>query len=82
MKIFISGIAGFLGSHVAERLLQLNHEVVGVDTLIGGYLDNVPQGATFYQEDVGNFSLMERHLEGCDVVYHAACTAYEGLSVF
>jgi UDP-glucose 4-epimerase len=82
MKIFISGIAGFLGSHVADRMLQLGHEVVGVDTLIGGYLDNVPEEALFHQVDVGNFSLMQRHLQGCDVVYHAACTAYEGLSVF
>ncbi len=82
MKIFISGIAGFLGSHVADRMLQLGHEVVGVDTLIGGYLDNVPQDATFHQVDVGNFSLMQLYLKDCDVVYHAACTAYEGLSVF
>jgi len=55
---------------------------VGVDTLIGGYLDNVPQAAVFHQVDVGDFSLMQQHVKGCDVVYHAACTAYEGLSVF
>ena len=82
MRIFVSGIAGFLGSHVAERMLTLGHEVVGVDTLIGGYLDNVPEGAEFHQEDAGDFSLMRRHMEGCDIVFHAACTAYEGLSVF
>jgi len=82
MRIFVSGIAGFLGSHVAERMLELGHEVVGVDTLIGGYLDNVPEDAVFHQVDVGNLALMQQHLEGCDVVYHAACTAYEGLSVF
>ncbi len=82
MKIFISGIAGFLGSHVADRMLQLGHEVVGVDTLIGGYLDNVPQAAVFHQVDAGNFSLMQQYLKDCDVIYHAACTPYEGLSVF
>src|SRR5262249_33495410 len=82
MKIFVSGIAGFLGSHVAERMLQLGHEVSGADTLIGGYLDNVPAGAELHQADVGNFNAMARLLQGCDVVFHAACTPYEGLSVF
>ncbi len=82
MKIFISGIAGFLGSHVADRMLALGHQVVGADTLIGGYLDNVPAGALFHQMDIGDMYAMVRALEGCDVVFHAACTPYEGLSVF
>lgn len=41
MKIFITGIAGFLGSHLADRMLALGHEVAGNDTLVGGYEDNV-----------------------------------------
>ena len=51
MKIFITGIAGFLGGHVAENLLAAGHEVSGCDNLIGGYLDNVPEDADFYQVD-------------------------------
>lgn len=51
MKIFISGIAGFLGSHIADRMLELGHEVVGCDTLICGYLDNVPDDAELIQQD-------------------------------
>ena len=43
MKIFISGIAGFLGSHLADTLIKEGHKVVGCDNLIGGYLDNVPE---------------------------------------
>jgi len=82
MRIFISGIAGFLGSHMAERMLSLGHEVVGADTLIGGYLDNVPSGASFHQRDVADVDAMARLLRDCDVVFHAACTPYEGLSVF
>jgi UDP-glucose 4-epimerase len=82
MKIFVSGIAGFLGSHVADRMLSLGHEVVGADTLIGGYLDNVPRGAEFHQRDVGDFDAMVRILNRCEVVFHAACTPYEGLSAF
>ena len=41
-RVFISGVAGFLGSHLADAFLDDGHEVVGVDNMIGGYLDNVP----------------------------------------
>lgn len=82
MKIFISGIAGFLGSHIADAMLAAGHEVVGVDNLIGGYLDNVPTAARFHQADCQYLSTMSRLMEGVDIVYHTACTAYEGLSVF
>ena len=38
MKIFITGIAGFLGSHLAKHLIDLGHEVSGNDNMIGGDL--------------------------------------------
>ena len=41
MKIFITGVAGFLGSHLAERMLNLGHDVLGNDNLIGGDIENV-----------------------------------------
>ena len=82
MKIFITGIAGFLGSHVADRMIQLGHDIVGNDTLIGGYMDNVPQGATFYNIDCCNLHELTNAMVGCDIVLHAAATAHEGLSVF
>ena len=82
MKIFISGIAGFLGSHMASRLINEGHEVVGNDSLIGGYIDNVPKEATFYQYDCTNRNSMLKITKDVDVVLHAAATAYEGLSVF
>ena len=82
MKIFISGMAGFLGSHLADYFLQAGHEVCGNDSLIGGYLENVPDDAEFHQIDCGFLNSMVKHTRGCDIVIHAACTAYEGLSVF
>ena len=82
MKIFITGIAGFLGSHLADRMIELGHEVVGNDTLIGGYLHNVPEKAEFFQIDCCDMTVMSKAMEGCDVVIHAAATAHEGLSVF
>lgn len=82
MKIFISGVAGFLGSHLADAFLADGHQVVGCDNLIGGYLDNVPRDVEFYQYDCNYYNSMVKIIKGCDVVYHCAATAYEGLSVF
>jgi len=81
-KIFISGVAGFLGSHLAKALVTEGHEVVGCDNLIGGYMDNVPDNIDFHQVDCKYLSTMKEKLKGADIVYHCACTAYEGLSVF
>ena len=82
MKIFITGVAGFLGSHIADAMIKEGHEVVGCDNLIGGYLDNVPDEVDFYQVDCRYLNTMNKLMKGVDVVYHTACTAYEGLSVF
>ena len=82
MKIFISGVAGFLGSHLADAMLEEGHEVIGVDNLIGGYVDNVPDGVDFYQMDCRYLNSMKKLMNGVDIVFHTACTAYEGLSVF
>ena len=43
MKIFITGIAGFIGSHLAKRMLNLGHEVSGNDNLIWGEKSNLPE---------------------------------------
>ncbi len=82
MHVFVTGIAGFLGSHLADRLLALGHHVSGNDTLIGGYRDNVPAEARFFEVDCCDLPAMRRALAGAEVVVHAAAAAYEGLSVF
>jgi len=81
VKVFISGIAGFLGSHLADKFQAEGHQVLGVDSLIGGYVDNVPDGIRFYNRDL-NENRLDDLLDGVDLVIHTACTAYEGLSVF
>ncbi len=81
-KVFITGIAGFLGSHLAERLLQSGHTVAGCDNMLGGYRDNVPEGVDFHEVDARNFEKMKKLLKGVDVVYHCAAAPHEGLSVF
>ena len=42
-KILVTGVAGFLGSHLSEKLSKLGHSVVGIDNMMGGYQDNIPK---------------------------------------
>lgn len=81
-KIFITGIAGFLGSHLADAMIADGHTVVGIDNMIGGEIDNVPSAVEFHQVDCNDFSTVKGLMKGCDILYHCAATAYEGLSVF
>jgi len=81
-KIFVSGVAGFLGSHMADAFLASGHKVVGCDNLIGGYIDNVPAAVEFYQYDCNFRNSMLKITKDVDIVVHCAATAYEGLSVF
>ena len=52
MKVLLTGGAGFIGSHVADRLLARGHDVAVVDDLSTGKKENVPKGAIFYQRDI------------------------------
>jgi UDP-glucose 4-epimerase len=81
-KVTITGVAGFLGSHLADAFLKKGYHVVGIDNLLGGYRDNVSSDIEFYEHDLLSFDRLKSFMSGSDVVYHTACTAYEGLSVF
>ena len=81
-KILVTGVAGFLGSHLAERFIKLGHEVIGIDNMIGGYEDNIPNKIKFYNFDCCDLKNIDFIMKKVDVVYHCAATAHEGLSVF
>jgi UDP-glucose 4-epimerase len=80
----VTGGAGFIGSHVADSLLQLGHRVVVLDDLSGGFPENVPQRATFVQGSITDHNLIDKLFEknSFDYVYHLAAYAAEGLSHF
>ena len=82
-KVFITGIAGFLGSHIADEFINKGDEVAGNDNLIGGYEDNVPKEACFYPFDCRSEQIKTILNDfKPDLLIHTAATAYEGLSVF
>lgn len=71
-----------MGSHIADACIAKGDEVVGIDNLIGGYLSNVPSNVEFFNIDLIDLNSINSLFKGVDLVIHAACTAYEGLSVF
>ena len=82
MHIFITGIAGFLGSNLADFYIKKGYKVSGNDNLVGGFVENVSNKANFYKIDCENFLELSKILKNVDVVIHAAAYAHEGLSVF
>ena len=81
-KILVTGVAGFLGSHLAEKLAEMKYEVLGVDNMSGGYKDNIPKNVKFFNFDCCDLNKMKEIMKDVDVIYHCAATAHEGLSVF
>ena len=81
-KVLVTGAAGFLGSHLAEKLANMGDAVVGVDNMQGGYADNVSKNIEFYKIDCCDLQKMNEVMKGVEIVYHCAATAHEGLSVF
>ena len=83
MHIFITGIAGLLGSNLAEYYLKKNFKVYGCDNLIGGSLDNIDTNKiNFFKTDCEDFESMKKIIKNVDVLCHAAAYAHEGLSSF
>jgi UDP-glucose 4-epimerase len=80
--VFVTGIAGFLGSHIAEHFLRTGAAVSGIDNLLGGAKENVPPGAEFSVADCVNREAYAGLVTGVDVVFHCAAAPWEGLSVF
>jgi UDP-glucose 4-epimerase len=81
MRVFVTGVAGFLGSHIAKEALARGWQVNGIDSFLGGDVDNVPKGVWCAARNCVDQGY-ESMLEGTDVVYHCAAAPYEGLSVF
>jgi len=82
MKVLVTGGAGFIGSHVADWLINEGHEVVIIDDLSGGLRENVNPKAEFIQGSICNKKLVDESMNGVKIVYHLAAYAAEGLSHF
>lgn len=83
-RVLVTGAAGFMGSHVADACLALGMEVVATDDLSGGFIENVPEDATWVEGDLRDAEFVASLWEHgpFDFVYHLGAYAAEGLSHF
>jgi UDP-glucose 4-epimerase len=83
-KVLVTGVAGFIGSHVADACLAEGFHVVGADDLSGGSKENVPGGVVFRQGTLVDPAFCRALWSDgpFDHVYHLAAYAAEGLSHF
>lgn len=77
MRILLTGAAGFLGSHLCDRLLAEGHQVIGMDNLLTGKIENIEHlagrdGFSFIKQDVTNFIYIAKPI---DAVMHFASPA-------
>lgn len=71
-KALITGGAGFVGSHIAERLQALGLDVAVIDDLSVGTMENLPVGVSFFRGSILDAALLKKVLDGVDVVFHNA----------
>jgi UDP-glucose 4-epimerase len=77
VKIFVTGGAGFIGSHLVKRLIDANHTVITIDNLLTGNKDFLGEimhhpNHTFVQGSVLDREVMSHWISQCDIVYHLA----------
>ena len=80
MRVLVTGAAGFIGSHMVDRLLSAGHSVVGFDNMSTGqrsFLENAAGNPrfTFHQADLLEGGSLKRAMEGCELVVHLAANA-------
>jgi UDP-glucose 4-epimerase len=84
IRCLITGVAGFIGSHLAERLLELEYDVVGIDAFIDYYPRQIKESNLerirgnksfrFIEADLNEINL-EELVDGCDYIFHQAAQA-------
>ena len=79
MKILVTGGAGFIGCHLAEKLLDTGHSVTVIDDLCTGAIQNIERlkarrGFTYVVESIFNRHLLAELIDNCDAVFHLAAS--------
>ncbi|MDQ3639975.1 MAG: NAD-dependent epimerase/dehydratase family protein [Actinomycetota bacterium] len=72
MRALVTGGAGFIGSHVADALVDRGSEVVVIDDLSTGFAENVNPSAELIEGDIADPNVVAKAVAGCEVVFHLA----------
>ena len=78
MKFVVTGGAGFIGSHLAKFLVKNNHEVLIIDNLIRGTLNNISEikdDVEFHKGDISNYNEIDAVVDSVDGIFHEAALA-------
>jgi len=74
-KILVTGGSGFIGSHVAEKLVLLGKDVTLLDNLSTGREENIPKRTKFVKGDIRDLELLKNSMTDIDLVFHEAANA-------
>ena len=72
MNILITGVAGFIGSHIARRFINEGFNVIGVDNLSNGKIENIPEQVKFFNIDLTDYSSISKIPFNFDLILHLA----------
>ena len=77
MKALVTGGAGFIGSHIVDRLLKDGHEVIVLDDFSTGHRSNLSdnESLSIIEGDIGNYDTVKQCMKGIDWVFHKAAVA-------
>lgn len=81
MKYLVTGGAGFIGSHLVDKLIEKNHKVAVIDNLSTGKEKNLNRRADFYQLDICDFDKIKLLFKEIDYVFHLAAIPRVPISV-
>ncbi len=81
MRVLVTGGAGFIGSHIVERLVARGDDVVVVDDFSTGKAENLFTGVDLVEGDLAEAKIAERAVKGVDVVCHCAASASVAKSI-
>jgi len=71
-KLIVTGGAGFIGSHLTDKLIALGHDVVVIDNLMLGKKEFVNKKAKFVKADIRDYKKIVKYFKGADAVFHLA----------
>jgi UDP-glucose 4-epimerase len=83
VRALVTGVAGFIGSHIARRLIAEGEEVVGLDSLLAGSLDNIADlhDLRFIEGDLRDEHVVRKAADGCGLIFHQGAMRSVPLSV-
>lgn len=83
-RVLVTGGAGFIGSHLADKLVAGGYDVSIIDDLTGGYKKNINPKATFYKCDLRNVKATDKAISKIkpEIVFHLAANAAENKAQF